>query len=400
MLASVLDRVQRAVGRKAAPPAPRRNPTGIALVGCGYVADLYLPNLENHPGLAVVAVFDRDVSRAAATASRLAVTHHRTLEAVLGDPRVQIVVNLTNPRSHFEVSKAALEAGKHVYTEKPLAMRTDDAFALVERAERSGLQICGAPCNVLSETAQTLWKAIRDERVGRTRLVYAEMDDGLVHRFAYKRWLSRTKIPWPYRDEFEVGCTLEHAGYYLGWLLAFFGPVRRMSAFSKTLIEDKVPGEPPLNPNAPDFSVACLEFDGGVVARLTCSIVAEHDHAFRVFAEDGVMTTRDCWFYREPIHYRRRITIRRKTLLNPIRGSVPLLGTHLPAAVGQGSAQMDFFRGVDEMADAIHHGRTPRLSPRFSLHLTEVALAIHEGLGAPVVPRSSFEPMRPMPWAE
>src|SRR5262249_19068502 len=150
---------------------------------------------------------------------------YESLDELLADSRVEVVLNLTNPSSHYEVSRLTLLAGKHVYSEKPMAMRFDEAKELVELAENRRLQISSAPCSLLGETAQTMWKVLREERVGPVRLVYAELDDGLVHKMPYKLWLSESGAPWPYEDEFEVGCTVEHAGYYLTWLAAFFGPI-------------------------------------------------------------------------------------------------------------------------------------------------------------------------------
>src|SRR5262249_974055 len=162
-------------------------------------------------------------------------------------------------------------------SEKPMAMSLSEAKELAELAESRRLQISSAPCSLLGETAQTMWKALREKRVGPVRLVYAELDDGLVHKMPYKRWLSESGTPWPYEDEFEVGCTLEHAGYYLTWLAAFFGPIESVTAFSSCLVPEKIAEPLTGSTSAPDFSVACLKFASGVVARLTCSIVAPHD---------------------------------------------------------------------------------------------------------------------------
>jgi predicted dehydrogenase len=196
----------------------------IAIIGCGFVADLYMATLARHPQLELIGVFDRDPVRAARFAAFHGLHTWPRLEDLLSDPRVETVLNLTNPRSHFEVSKACHDAGKHVYSEKPLAMTVPDAEALVALAERQGLRISGAPSRLLAEPAQTMWKALRDGAIGKPYLAYAEMDDGLLHRMAFRKWISPSGAPWPYQDELEVGNTLEHAGYALTWLCAFFGP--------------------------------------------------------------------------------------------------------------------------------------------------------------------------------
>ena len=250
----------------------------IAFVGCGYVADFYMNTLTNHRNLQLAGVMDRDADRASRFGARYSVGVYRTFEDLLEDPSIDIVVNLTNPRSHYSISKASLEAGKHVYSEKPLSVVFSEAQELVELAERKGLYLAGAPCSVLGECAQTIWKALREDKIGRVRLVYAELDDGLIHRMPYQDWLSESGSPWPYKDEFEVGCTLEHAGYYVTWLTAFFGPAMTVTTASSCLIPDKQT-DVPLEVSAPDFSVATIQFDSGIVARLTCSIIAPNDHS-------------------------------------------------------------------------------------------------------------------------
>lgn len=373
---------------------------GLAIVGCGFVADYYVKTLSLHPELKLVGVMDRNEERASKFSAYHGIPYYKTLEELLADPQVDIVLNLTNPRSHFEVSKASLEASKHVYSEKPLSMDFGEAEELVKIAESKGLYISSAPCSLLGETAQTLWKALREKVVGDVRLVYAEMDDGMVHQMAYQKWLSESGTPWPYKDEFEVGCTLEHAGYYVTWLAAFFGPAESVTAFSSCLIEDKQT-DVPLEVNAPDFSVACIKFASGVVARLTCSILAPHDHTLRIIGDKGLLCTDDCWYYRSPVYIRKRITIRRKTFESPLKQKYPLLGQGNKYKY-KGSQQMDFSRGVAEMAEAIAQKRPCRLSARYSLHINEIVLAIQNAFetGAPYKLKSTFEPIEPMPWAK
>ena len=222
---------------------------------------------------------------------------------VLADPSIGLIANLTNPGSHYQVSLQSLKAGKHVYSEKPLAMDLSEAEALVQFANSQKLIVTSAPCNVLGESAQTMWKALRDKAIGTPRLIYAEIDDGPVPLLNYPKWISASGAPWPYKDEFEVGCTLEHAGYYLGMLTAFFGPARRISSFSNVLMQDK---KVHLDKNAPDFAVACIEFKSGVVARLTCSIYAPHDHRLRIMGDDGILSTNACWHYGAPVYLTKR----------------------------------------------------------------------------------------------
>jgi predicted dehydrogenase len=374
----------------------------IAIVGCGFVADYYMTTLAGHPELELLGAMDKDGERATRFSSFHKVPIYQTLDDLLQDKKVDIVLNLTNPRNHYSVSKACLEAGKHVYSEKPLAMDMAEATELVNLANDRGLLIVSAPCSVLSETAQSLWKALRENRIGKVRLAYAEMDDGMVHKMQYKRWLSESGVPWPYKDEFEVGCTLEHAGYYVTWLTALFGPAESVTAFSSCLVPDKVTTVSLLPPDTPDFSVACIKFVSGVVARLTCGLVAPHDHSLKIIGDEGILGINDCWYYEDPIYLKRLITIRRKTFLTPWKNNYPLVKGVGKSIKYRGSQRMDFCRGVAEMAAAIAEKRPCRLSPMFSLHNNEIVLAIQNAseFGASYRLTTTFEPIEPMSWAK
>ena len=329
-----------------------------------------------HPNLHLVGVYDHDLDRLERFSRFHGVRAFRSLSEILEQHNIQLVANLTNPSSHYEVTKACLLSDKHVYCEKPLAMSFANALELVELSEARNLELSSAPCSLLGESAQTMAKAIREHRVGRLRAVYAEMDDGLVHRAPYRKWRSDSGTPWPYLDEFRVGCTLEHAGYSLTWLAGFFGPAKFVTSYASVQVPHKAPELSP-EETGPDLSVACIEYESGLVARLTCSLIAPHDHQFRVFGDEGVLWTSDTWKYRSPVYYRRYLTVRRRMLLNPIRRQVPMQGSHLPEPDYRGASKMDFCRGLQDMTDAIVNHRRSRLSARFSLHVTEMALAIH-----------------------
>jgi predicted dehydrogenase len=168
----------------------------IAIIGCGYVADLYLQTLVLHRELELIAVYDRDAQRQRRFVACHEIPGVNSLEEVLNS-EAELVLNLTNPRAHHDISKACLEAGKHVYSEKPLAMNLSAARALVELADTKGLLIVSAPCSILGETAQTMWKAVRQNVIGEIYAVYAELDDGLVHRMPYRRWFSQSGLHGP-----------------------------------------------------------------------------------------------------------------------------------------------------------------------------------------------------------
>src|SRR5258708_834115 len=152
----------------------------IAIVGCGYVAEFYGKTLGNYPDLRVVGAFDRNAENLQKFCQRWSGRQYSSLAELLADTSVELILNLTNPRSHYDVTRKCIEAGKHVYSEKPLAMDSERARDLVALADRAGVYLGCAPCSLLSETAQTVLKALREGVIGRVRLVYASFDEGMI----------------------------------------------------------------------------------------------------------------------------------------------------------------------------------------------------------------------------
>lgn len=380
----------------------------IAIVGTGFVADYYMATLPNHPELTLGGVFDRDPATLVRFKEHYQAPVYTSLEHLLADPSVQLVLNLTNPESHYAVSRAVLEAGKHVYSEKPLAMNLGDARSLVALADERGLSLSSAPATVLGEAAAAAGAAINQGRIGRVRLVYAEMEDGMVFRDGWQNWRSVSGAPWPGKHEFEIGCTLEHAGYYLTWLCAFFGPAREVHAFSARLFDDKGSGQSS-ETLAADYSVANISFESGVIARLTCGLAAARDRSMQIFGDEGTIVIDDGWNSRSrvrlvrPRHAGERFAQKLRRILaeraNRVLPGRFWAGETLPLGAGRYvtpayPSQIDFMRGPAEQARAIVAGTPPRLSSDFSLHITELALAIQNaGTSMPVTRLTSrFDP--------
>ncbi|RSV44965.1 gfo/Idh/MocA family oxidoreductase [Sphingomonas sp. ABOLE] len=278
--------------------------TGVAIIGCGYVFDHYMTTAWAHPEIDVRGVYDIDLARSAKVSDYYGFSVYPDLQAILDDPTVTLVLNLTSIEAHFELTRALLEGGKHVYSEKPLTTDLEEARTLFRIAEERGLVLSSAPCNFLSDSVQTMWKAVRDGAIGKPLLIYAEFDDNPIYLMKPETWRSRTGAPWPYIHEYEMGCTFEHVGYHLVWMLAMFGPVRSVTAFSKVVVPHKT--DQPMHPaDTPDFSVATLDFVSGVTARVTCSIAAPADHRMRVIGDEGELSTDTYRHYQSPVFLER-----------------------------------------------------------------------------------------------
>ena len=400
----------------------------IGIVGCGYVFDHYMATWDRHPGLEIAGVADRDPERLAVATGHYGLEAYDDVDALLADPEVDIVVNLTSIESHEAVTRGALEAGKHVYSEKPLVTDMAVARDLMALAREKGLHLSCAPSNALGATAQTMWKAVADGAVGDVRLVYAEFDDNPIYLMSPEGWRSRSGAPWPYLHEYEMGCTWEHVGYHLAWMCAIFGPVRSVTAFSKRTLPDKT--IMPLDPDdTPDFSVACLDFESGVVGRVTCSIAAPYDHRMRIVGNAGMLHADTYRHYECPVllepftklsmNARKARSVRTNTLLQALFGvggkRVPLVRTAPPGGgrvalhAGKGWApksliaqfkrrqlgQQDKCIGIAELAAAIEEDRVPFPSPDLVLHMTELTLAIQAAgtQGGAHAMETRFEPV-------
>lgn len=402
----------------------------IAYVGCGYVFDIYMRTSWAHPELEICGVFDIDAARLKTVSQHYGINAYPSYDALLADPAVDVVINLTSIRAHYETIKRALMADKHVYSEKPLTTdlsQTQELFAL---AREKGLVLAGAPSNLYSDSVYTMWQAIRDGAIGKPVLVYAELDDNPAHLMNLEAVQSPTGAPFPYAEEFQEGCTVEHIGYHLVWICAMFGPAVSVTGFSKVLVQNKT--STPLVPaDTPDFSVGCLSFANGVAARITCSWVAPRDHRFRIIGEQGEIVADNAFhdqtavrlerFSRVSLSARKAYTIRTQPLIGRSFGvggrRIPLVrrwkshAVEVERGVGRSIKHkfvswlrrreiyaQDKLLGIAEMVRAIEEGRPQPMPPDFLMHINELTLLIH-GAGAEGIttkPTTSFKPIEPL----
>src|SRR5262249_16801106 len=154
-------------------------------------AEFYGKTLGNYPHLRLVGAYDINDQNLQSFCRRWSARPYPSLRHLIEDRSIQLVLNLTNPRSHYEVTRQCIEAGKHVYSEKPLAMNSVTARELVDLAQDRHVHLACAPCSVLGETAQAAWKALRENAIGRVRLAYANFDDGMI---------AHKQSPWLWRN--------------------------------------------------------------------------------------------------------------------------------------------------------------------------------------------------------
>jgi len=196
-------------------------PVGVGVIGAGVISTQYLQHLTTYPDVKVLFVADLDTERAATQAAAFGVPGSGTVEELLAQPDVEIVVNLTIPAAHIEVSLAILAAGKHVWSEKPIGLDLEGSAALVARAEELGLRVGVAPDTMLGSGIQTALRAIRRGDIGRPLSSLTLMQ-------------SPGPDLWHPSPDFLFqsggGPVLDMGPYYFSALVHVFGSVERVQA--------------------------------------------------------------------------------------------------------------------------------------------------------------------------
>jgi predicted dehydrogenase len=240
--------------------------TRIGLIGCGKISDAYFAGCANYAFINITACADMDVARAKEKAAQ----HHvrgSSVNELLADPNIDLVVNLTIPAAHASVNTAALEAGKHVYTEKPFALDSRDGASVLELARKKNLLVGCAPDTFLGGGLQTARKAIDDGLIGRPVSATAFM-------------LCRGHETWHPSPEFYYqrggGPMLDMGPYYLTALINFLGPIRRVagtaqSAFPERTITSQPQAGKKIPVETPTHVAGVIDFASGATATIVTS---------------------------------------------------------------------------------------------------------------------------------
>lgn len=207
------------------------SPVHVALLGCGDIAGQYLTELTRHPAaVRVVACADTDSERARTRAAQFGVPRGVTPEQALADETIELCVNLTPPLAHAAVTRAALAAGKHVYSEKPLATDYGDGAALVAEAARRGLRLGCAPDTFLAPPIRTAAAALGTGMIGRPVAAFAA--------FAARGHEAFHPAPAFFFAP-GGGPTLDMGPYYVTALVELLGPIAWVSAQGATLVPER-----------------------------------------------------------------------------------------------------------------------------------------------------------------
>jgi predicted dehydrogenase len=243
--------------------ALKAGPVGVGIIGAGVISKEYLDNLTSFPDVKVVAIGDLFEETAAARAAEYGVPVHGGVDAVLGDPDVEIVINLTIPAAHVEVATRAVNAGKHVWSEKPFSLDRESGLGLLKAADAAGMRLGCAPDTFLGAGLQTARRMIERGDIG-------------VPLTALTLMQSPGPESWHPNPAFlfqdGAGPLFDIGPYYLTTLVQTFGSIRRVAAFGSKSRETRVIGSGPkageeFAVTVPTHVSSILEFEGGESAQ-------------------------------------------------------------------------------------------------------------------------------------
>jgi predicted dehydrogenase len=343
------------------------NRLGVGIVGCGTVSKPYLSNLTASPHVEVVACADQNLETARARAAEFDVPRAGTTDELLANPRVELVVNLTVPNAHAEISLAALAAGKHVYTEKPLATTRAPGQRVLEVAAEGGLSVGGAPDTFLGAGIQTCLWLMEQGEVGEPLAASGFM-------------LNRGPENWHPNPSFFYepggGPLLDVGPYYVTTLVCLLGPVNRVTGMSRILYPERIADRGPragetFKVSTDTFVAALIEFESGAQATLVTSFgISGHDLPnMQVYCTHAILGVPDPNTFGGPVRVR-------SSAENSTWRDVELQYGHTDGTRNSRGL------GVIEMAQALREGEAPRASGELAYHVLDVLLSIVDSTAA------------------
>ena len=324
----------------------------VGIIGAGDISGIYLKNAASVTPFEVVAIADLSAERARTRADEYGVRQVLTPQELLAHPEVDVVLNLTIPAAHAEVSRAALEAGKHVYGEKPLALNREDGLALVALAEARGLRLGSAPDTFLGAGLQTCRQLIDQGVIGQPLAATAFM-------------LSHGVEAWHGNPDFfyqpGAGPLFDMGPYYLTALISLLGPVRTVtgqavSGFQERVITTAQRYGERIAVRTPTHVTALLGFASGAAATLITSFDVWHAQVPRIeiYGSEGTLSVPDPNTFGGPV----RLRLAQDKEWRELFPEGPY-------------AQNSRGLGLSDLMASVQEGRAPRASGQLALHVLD-----------------------------
>jgi predicted dehydrogenase len=334
-------------------------PTKVGIIGCGNISGAYLEAGRTFDMLDIVACADIIHDRAQARAVEYQIPKACSVEKLLVDPEIEIVVNLTIPQAHAEVGLAVLEAGKSVHNEKPLAIAREDGRRLLEVARDRELLIGCAPDTFLGGGLQTCRKLIDDGWIGEPIAATAFM---MCH--GHENWHPDPEFYY----QVGGGPMFDMGPYYLTALIHLMGPVHRITGSARITFPERIITSQPkygtrIKVDVPTHVAGVMDFANGAVGTIITSfdVWAAQLPRIEVYGTEGSLAVPDPNGFDGPVLVRRAGESEWST--------VPL--TH-------GYTKQSRGIGVADMAYALRSGRPHRANGELAYHVLDIMHAFHQ----------------------
>lgn len=335
------------------------SPLKVGVIGCGMISNHYLAHMSQFDVLDVTACADIQSTRATEQAVKHGVLVACSVEELLGDPQIDIVVNLTNPQVHAEVSLSILRAGKHLYSEKPLGVTREEGLEILDLAEDNGLFVGCAPDTFLGGGLQTCRKLIDDGAIGKPIAAAAFLTE-------------KSDLSVPFDRAFALqrggGAMLDLGVYYVTALVHLLGPIRWVTGMNSTPFPERVLLDGPrkgatLSVTAATHVIGSMEMASGPLVSVVIStdVFPEEIPHILVYGTEGTLRVPDPNEFRGPVHVLHATGEDWK--------EVRLTHGHTSQTRGL---------GVADLAHAIKFGIPHRASGQLAYHVLDAMLAFED----------------------
>jgi predicted dehydrogenase len=333
----------------------------VGIIGCGNISEIYLKNSKSlFANLDLVACADLDVDRARAKAEQHGIANGCSVAELLADPEIQFVINLTIPQVHARVNLQALEAGKHVYVEKPFAVTREEAQSVLQLAERKGLLVGTAPDTFLGGGIQTCIKLIREGAIGVPVAATAFMMSG-----GHESWHPAPEFYY----QAGGGPMFDMGPYYLTALVAMLGPIQRVTgsariSFPERTITSKPKFGEKIKVEVPTQVAGILDFHSGAMGTIITSFDTPGGAQLpfiEIYGSEGTLSVPDPNSFGGPVKLRKK-------------GGAEWNELQLTHGFDNNSRGI----GVADMAQAIIEGRKHRASGALGYHVLEAMIGFHD----------------------
>jgi len=333
--------------------------TNIGIIGCGNISGIYLTAGEKFEALNIVGCADLDSVRAKAKAEEYGVKGYASVDEMLADPNIDLVINLTIPGAHAEIAQKVIAAGKHVYSEKPLGIDRAEGRAVIAAADKTDLRVGNAPDTFLGGGLQTCRKLIDDGWIGDPLGATA-----FVMGPGHERWHPDPEFFY----KSGGGPMLDMGPYYITALVSLMGPIRRVSGSTrKTYAERTITSQPKYGQtiavDVPTYLAGLLDFECGAIGTLITSFDtwAHNLPHIEIYGTQGTLTVPDPNTFGGPIRVKRAS--------NEDWSDIPTMFPYIENSRGL---------GVADMATAIKKGRPHRANGELAMHVLDVMVAIQD----------------------